>query len=74
MTGGDPEWTERIRAGRAEVRTLSERFPDVLIWFGERTLSYWALVTVEGRSVLVEAKRPNELADGILKARMWPWP
>mgnify|MGYP001450168139 CR=1 FL=1 len=56
------------------VEELRKQFPDVPLWFGLHTRSFWALVQVAGSPRLVEAITPQELAAAIRAPWAWPWP
>jgi hypothetical protein len=51
-----------------ELHLLRRRFPTVILWFGQATRHFWALVDDR----LIEAESPQELANAITDARVWP--
>ena len=51
-----------------ELHLLRRRFPTVILWFGQSTRHFWALVDDR----LIEAETPQELANAITDARVWP--
>ncbi|MGI8332834.1 hypothetical protein ACRYCC_23030 [Actinomadura scrupuli] len=51
--------------GPAEL--LEGRFPGVRVWYGRHTGTWWAYIPVDGGR-LVEADRPQRLADAIVRA------
>ncbi|GAB3959618.1 hypothetical protein GCM10029978_007040 [Actinoallomurus acanthiterrae] len=53
---------------------LTNRFPGVLLWFGESTRSWWAMVWVSWGWRLVEATDVEELTRAIIQADTWPRP
>jgi hypothetical protein len=56
------------------VGVLTRRFPGLMIWYGERTGSWWALVPPPAGWRLVEASNPDELTRAVVQASSWPWP
>jgi hypothetical protein len=56
------------------LSVLTRRFPGWMIWFGERTRSWWALVPPPAGWRLVEAADAEELTRAIIEAQSWPWP
>jgi hypothetical protein len=64
-----------VNSANAEMLPiLNRRFPHALIWFGERTGSWWALVPPPAGWRLVEAIDGEELTRAIVQAQSWPWP
>ena len=54
------------------VAVLARRFPNTVVWFGESTRQWWALVWC-GRWNLVEAVAPKELTRAIINTASRPW-
>lgn len=62
---GDRAASGRVAHGMRDKLTdqLRERYPDVLIWYGEATGRYWAMpLWPETQDELIEAADPAELA------------
>lgn len=55
-------------------QTLARRFPGLVIWFGQWTGSWWALIPPPVGWRLVEAVDPDELTRAVIAARTWPRP
>ena len=58
---------------RAAMVDLEARFPGAVVWYGQKTGSWWAMVR-RGRWRLVEASDPTELARTLRDAAVWSWP
>jgi hypothetical protein len=58
----------------AVLAILANRFPGTVIWYGERTASWWAIVPPPAGWRLVEAADPDQLTQAVIKAQSWPWP
>lgn len=58
----------------AVLAILTYRFPGAVIWYGERTASWWAMVPPPAGWRLVEAADPDQLTQAVIKAQSWPWP
>lgn len=54
--------------------TLRRRFPGLILWYGHRTRSWWALIPPPAGWRLVEAADPEQLTAAIIHAQSWPWP
>jgi len=46
----------------ADLSSLQDRFSTALIWFGQTTRQWWAMVVTGGEGTLVAASSPGELA------------
>lgn len=63
---------------RVDVRQACEElerdFPGSVVWYGEGTGSWWAMVRLRSGPRLVEAVSADELRQAIPQAPTWPWP
>ncbi|MEW9534441.1 hypothetical protein [Microbispora sp. NPDC049125] len=55
--------TDEITVGRSSARVLAARAPGWMVWYGERTGSYWAVprAATSLRACLIEARTPGDL-------------
>jgi anti-sigma regulatory factor (Ser/Thr protein kinase) len=53
-----PGWDEETAA---DLASLQERFPAAVVWFGQTTRQWWALVVTGGEDRLVVTSSPGEL-------------
>ncbi|MEU8193246.1 hypothetical protein AB0C10_05625 [Microbispora amethystogenes] len=62
--------TNEMTAGRGAARTLAAKTPGWMVWYGERTGSFWAVPRVTTRIVarLLEAPTAGDLEEEIRKA------
>ncbi|WP_182873147.1 hypothetical protein [Microbispora sp. H10670] len=62
--------TSESTAGRSAARALAAKTPGWMVWYGERTGSFWAVPRAATRIVarLLEAPTPGDLEEEIMKA------
>lgn len=66
--------TSESTAGRSAARALAAKTPGWMVWYGERTGSFWAVPRAATRIVarLLEAPTPGDLEEEIMKAEGRP--
>jgi hypothetical protein len=50
----------------AVAALIKQRFPGAVVWFGNRTRHWWAMVAVAGRPHLFEGTDPEEVTGAIV--------
>src|SRR4051812_27530420 len=67
--------TDEITVGRSSARVLAARAPGWMVWYGERTGSYWAVprAATSLRACLIEARTPGDL-EGEIRRYQGPAP